>query len=114
MKIKYLGGRPSVSTVLSGRVSYYFGEENSFIVDVKDANHVSQLLRSTQHRFVVATEEMIKAAEVAETAKRTAEKEAAAKKEKPKKEEKPKVETKKKEVKKKEKPKKKGKGKGKK
>lgn len=56
MKIKYVGSRPFVSTVLSSRGIYYFGPENDFTVDVTSQDHVSELLRSSQHRFQVIME----------------------------------------------------------
>lgn len=56
MLIKYCGTRPFVSVVLSGRVSYYFGEENNYLIEVENQRHVNELLRSVQHRFEVLLE----------------------------------------------------------
>lgn len=57
MKIKYVGGRPFLSTVLSSRKICYFGKENDYTIDVEDATHISELLRSVQHKFIVVLDE---------------------------------------------------------
>ena len=56
MFIKYEGARPSVSTVCSGRVNYYFGPENNYTCEVLDPKHAQQLLSSSLHKFVVVLE----------------------------------------------------------
>ena len=53
MFIKYVGARKSANIVCSGRATYYFGPENDYIVDVKDMNHVTQILKSILHRCIV-------------------------------------------------------------
>jgi len=57
MKIQYVGARPNVSTVCSGRVSYYFGPENGYVCDVFDEKHAAELLKSALHKFVVIMED---------------------------------------------------------
>lgn len=56
MLVKYVGTRPFLSVVLSGRGQYYFGSENGFTVEVDNMPHVNELLRSTQHKFEITTE----------------------------------------------------------
>lgn len=57
MLIKYKGNRPCVSICCTGRVTYYFGPENSFTQDVLDKAHASQILSSAQHAFEVVFKE---------------------------------------------------------
>lgn len=57
MKVRYIGTRPSVSTVLSNRGIYYFGLENNYTVDITNPRHINELLRSAQHRFEIVVEE---------------------------------------------------------
>ena len=56
MLVKYIGSRPSVSTVLSGRLKCYFGPENDYIIDVESPEHVNELMRSSQHRYTMVAE----------------------------------------------------------
>ncbi len=53
MFLKYVGSRKSANIVCSGRATYYFGPENDYIVDVKDMNHVTQILKSILHKCIV-------------------------------------------------------------
>lgn len=52
MKIKYVGNRPVVSIMCSGRMNYIFFKDNNFTVDCSDPQHAAQILRSVQHKFV--------------------------------------------------------------
>ena len=65
MKIRYIGGRPSLATTCSGRDTYYFGPENDFTVEVTDVKHIEQLLSSELHRFTTIPEAQTKKEEVA-------------------------------------------------
>lgn len=51
MIIKYVGNRPVVSIMCSGRVNYVWFKDNNFEQIVDDPQHVSQILRSVQHKF---------------------------------------------------------------
>jgi len=51
MKIKYVGNRPVVSIMCSGRVNYIFYKDNDFVQDINDPQHAAQILRSVQHKF---------------------------------------------------------------
>lgn len=51
MQIKYVGNRPVVSIMCSGRVNYIFHKDNDFTQEINDPQHVSQILRSVQHKF---------------------------------------------------------------
>lgn len=70
MKIKYVGSRPCVSTVLRGRTSCYFGIENNYTVDVKESRHVTELLCSSQHRFEVVIEKPVEKTKEPKSAKK--------------------------------------------
>ena len=56
MKIKYSGSRQSVSTCCSGRMTYYFGQENAFTNEVLSERHAQELLSSKLHKFEVVME----------------------------------------------------------
>lgn len=51
MKIKYVGNRPVVSIMCSGRTNYVFFKDNGYTQEVNDPQHVGQILRSVQHKF---------------------------------------------------------------
>ena len=51
MKIVYVGNRPVVSIMCSGRVNFVWHKDNDFTQEVSDPKHVAQILRSVQHKF---------------------------------------------------------------
>jgi len=55
MKIIYVGNRPMVSIMCSGRVNYVFHKDNDFTQEVSDPQHAAQILRSVQHKFETDT-----------------------------------------------------------
>lgn len=51
MYIKYVGNRPVVSIMCSGRKNYIFHKDNDFTQEIESSQHASQILRSVQHKF---------------------------------------------------------------